>query len=119
MKKFVFSGVFVLALAMAATVYAKVGMFTGEWDTYFGGGKKTRMTLIQSGDKVSGVYSYQDGKLNGIVTDGVLMGTWVQNRDGKRGTFKFKMSPDGTTFKGKWRRGNKGEWEGEWNGERR
>lgn len=94
----------------------KVPNFTGTWDTSFG-----KMTLTQSGKKVSGTYDYYSGTIDGeIREDGNLYFKWTQKNPDKQGTGFFKLSSDASAFSGSWdytnasgaSLGNGGGWSG-------
>lgn len=85
--------------------------FTGTWDTNYG-----PLTMIQKARKVTGSYYDNKAKLEGIIEKGHLRFTYREK--GEQGEGEFKLSPDGKTFRGKYRvRGTK-EWK-EWNGTRK
>lgn len=106
------------AVSTSAQAAAMVD-FSGGWTTTWGNGASvTNMALNQYGDQVSGEYAYRGGKISGIVRGNVLSGTWVQS-DGAKGHFQFAMSPDGNSFRGRWRNGFQGPWSRDaWNGTR-
>jgi hypothetical protein len=94
----------------------------GTWDTDWG-----MMYLTQSAGKVTGTYEHDDGKIVGYIsknmTGNILVGTWSEapsylpeNNDA--GDIEFIMSDDGNTFKGNWRYGSSGDWDGSWVGTR-
>lgn len=105
-------------LAFTANVLAGPADFSGIWDTRWDSGKQTtQLTITQSGNEVTGKYTYQGGKVEGTIKGDTLSGTWVQ-KDGAKGTFIFTLSENGKSFKGKWRNGSSGAWAGEWDGTR-
>ncbi|MDM8546394.1 hypothetical protein [Candidatus Venteria ishoeyi] len=108
---------FILSLFMNTTAQA-VADFSGNWSTTWGKGSLiSNMILQQSDSSVNGSYTYQGGNISGKVQGHVLMGTWYQQDNGARGTFSFTLSPDGQSFKGRWRNGASGPWlKDVWNG---
>jgi len=81
--------------------------WSGNWQTYWRDGSALLM-LDQNGDRVRGTYPLYDGEVTGTVDDGVLRGEWRDS--GEEGTFEFRMSPDGSSFMGRY--GNGGWWTG-------
>jgi len=103
--------------AVPFTVIADVpGLYSWEglWHTNWG-----KMTLIQTGTKVSGTYTYDSGRIEGTISGNVLKGTWSESPSysppDDAGEVEFVMSEDGMTFTGKWRYGSEGDW-GKWDG---
>lgn len=88
--------------------------WTGVWETNWGD-----MTLTQTGDKVSGTYTFDQGKITGTVSGSTLTGTWSEAPSyappHDAGEVEFIMSEDGKSFTGKWRYGSEGDWGG-WDG---
>ena len=88
--------------------------WAGEWQTNWGD-----MTLTQNGAKVSGTYTYDNGKISGTVSGNILTGTWSEAPSyvppDDAGEIEFVMSADGKSFTGKWRYGSEGSW-GNWEG---
>jgi len=75
-------------------------MFAGRFETNYGG-----MALRQSGNHVSGHYTYCNGqaKIRGILIGRVLYGTWVEPcSTHKWGHFRWLLSPSGVGFVGAW-----------------
>ena len=94
------------------------GPWTGSYDTEWG-----TMTLVQNGDKVTGTYIHDDGKVVGTVSGNTLTGTWSEspsyNPPDDAGDFVLTLSADGKTITGNWRYGsNTGTWDGTWEGTR-
>lgn len=108
-----------LALLLVVTANAQAANFAGRWNTIWGNGTATtNMTMTQHGNQVAGNYAYRGGAIVGVVSANVLRGSWAQN-DGARGTFEFRLSPDGQSFQGRWRNGTSGPWAADsWNGVR-
>ncbi|HYE82507.1 MAG TPA: S-layer homology domain-containing protein [Clostridia bacterium] len=88
--------------------------WTGEWKTSWGD-----MTLTQTGEKVTGTYTFDSGKIVGTVSGNVLTGTWSESPSYSpphdAGEVEFVISEDGKSFTGKWRYGSEGDW-GNWEG---
>ncbi len=78
------------------------------------------MELVQDGDMVTGTYTCDEGRIEGMASDGRLTGTWSEEPSYQpsddTGDFVFTLSEDGASFTGQWRYGKEGEWEGSWNG---
>ena len=108
---------FLFALcATVSTTFADTADFSGKWETVWDGGSQTTsLTIEQSGSKVSGKYTYQGGKISGVVRGSVLTGSWWQ-KDGASGEYRFVLSADGRSFKGQWKNGKSKAWQGTWNG---
>lgn len=91
--------------------------FSGRWRTTYGA-----MDLNQSGDRVTGRYSYRGGRIEGRVTGGALVGRWSQDPDHKppfnAGRIEFRLGPDGRSWTGRWRTGEDGDWQEGWSGRR-
>jgi hypothetical protein len=58
------------------------------------------MTLIQNGNKVTGTYKHQNGRIEGTLDGQTITGWWYQ--DNGKGKFIFKFNSDYSGFKGKW-----------------
>ncbi len=83
--------------------------WTGTWETSWG-----KMYLIQKGDKITGNYEYDKGKIEGIISGNILSGTWAESPSYSlpydAGEIEFTISSDCKTFTGKWRRGPTSGW---------
>jgi hypothetical protein len=92
--------------------------WTGTWQSEQWG----EMKLEQSGNTVTGNYTWDDGKINGKVSGNILTGTWSEapsyKPDADAGDFEFTMFADGKGFTGQWRYGSSGDWDGTWTAER-
>jgi hypothetical protein len=81
--------------------------FAGTWiASWSGDGEEhpSRMTLLQTGSSVEGVYNDGNGTIDGTVTGNRLVGTW-SDYDGNEtvsGAFEFVLSQDAATFTGTW-----------------
>ncbi|MCB1125977.1 MAG: mechanosensitive ion channel family protein [Verrucomicrobiae bacterium] len=84
--------------------------WTGTWQTQWRTGAAI-LRLRQAGDQVTGEYPLYDGAVRGSVTGRQFNGRW-EEASGRTGGFFFVMSPDGTTFMGRF---ESGEW---WTGRR-
>ena len=83
--------------------------WTGTWNTSWG-----KMYLVQTGNKVTGNYEYDDGKIEGTINGNILSGTWSEapsyNLPYDAGEIEFTISSDCKSFTGKWRRGPTSGW---------
>jgi len=110
------------ALFITALVLISLGLiaqnkadFTGTFNMDNG---KTKMVLVQKGDRVTGDYSGQDnGKLEGTVVQGKLTYTWIQTT-GEKGKGWFTLSSDGKSISGRWGNGASDTDGGDWKGVR-
>jgi len=98
------------------TAAAMEEMVSGDWNSSFG-----MMSLKQSGNKISGTYTNQNGKIDGVLQGNIIKGTWFQAPSYKppndAGDFMFVLSADRNSFSGKYRWGFGGEeWAGNWTG---
>ncbi len=91
--------------------------WAGTWDTSWG-----TMVLSQTGDSVSGTYTWDSGHIEGSVTGNVFSGLWSEapsyNLPDDAGTVVLTLSPDGNSITGNWRYGLSGDWDGSWTGTR-
>jgi len=87
----------------------------------------TKMTLRQSGGRVTGTYDFpadlKNGTLDGVIQGNVVRGHWQhgtgQAAKGDAGSFEFTFAADASSFTGKWSKGFGGDWEKSgWNGAR-
>ena len=70
--------------------------------------------LVQDGNKVTGYYEYDNGKVTGTLKGRTLTGTWTQTK--QSGQFIFDFAPDCQSFDGRYEQ--KGRWHEDWNGTR-
>jgi len=93
-----------------------ISNWAGQWLC----GQWGRLKLTQSGNTVTGTYSYKGGKFEGYATGNTLVGIWSEEPTYKApdnaGDVQFNMSADGNAFTGYWRYGSSGTWAGTWNG---
>jgi hypothetical protein len=89
--------------------------WTGNWNTYFG-----NMTLVQTGNKVTGTYEADNGRINGTVVGNRLVGTWSEapsySPPSQAGNIEFNLSSDCNSFNGRWKYGSEGNWSTNWSG---
>jgi hypothetical protein len=87
--------------------------FTGSWQTGWG-----KVTLVQSGSKVSGSFTGQfTGSLEGELEGDVLKLTWRQTNS-EHGKAKFTLKEGGESFKGTWGKNASSTDGGPWSGQR-
>ncbi len=77
------------------------------------------MEFTQNGDKVTGTYTHDDGKIEGTVSGNTLTGTWSEapsyNPPNDAGVFVITFADDEKSFTGNWRYGSgTSEWDGTW-----
>ena len=96
---------------------APCGNFSGVYLTNYG-----PLRLTRTGDQVRGSYSSEEGKdssVTGTVRGNLLTGRWTE--PGRRGTFRFTLDPDGSSFTGSFTfdgdRNEAGEWGGHCQGD--
>ena len=68
---------------------------TGDFSTDF-----NAMRFRQDGNKVTGTYDFQNGRIEGTLNGHTLTGRWTQNNG--KGRFVFEFNKDFTAFTGKW-----------------
>ena len=89
----------------ATGIHSFTGTFETDWGT---------LSMVQTGDKVTGQYPHDKGKIDGTVADGVLYGYWYEDPSyappDDAGQIVFVMNADGKNFTGWWRYGNSGGW---------
>ncbi|MCP2520233.1 carboxypeptidase regulatory-like domain-containing protein, partial [SCandidatus Aminicenantes bacterium Aminicenantia_JdfR_composite] len=91
---------------------------SGIWNTNFG-----QMKIMQSGNRVTGTYTHDKGKIEGILNGNILIGKWSEapsySPPNDAGDIKFIFSKDFKSFTGYWRYGFGGkDWSGHWYGSR-
>jgi len=91
--------------------------WSGTWNTDWG-----TMQLQQSGDKVTGNYTHDQGRIDGTAFGSQLVGTWSEapsySPPDDGGDLEIVMSEDCQSFSGSWRYGSEGGWSGGWIGSR-
>jgi len=94
-----------------------VASFGGNWQTISNGRYSIPLTIVQSGDRVTGVYPGSNGKIEGTVSGKVLRFKWES--DGGSGSGRFVMDESGEAFSGTYNSGdNPDNVEATWNGKR-
>jgi hypothetical protein len=73
------------------------GSFQGTWNATYG-----ELRLKQSGSRVYGNYTGNDGVIEGRLRNGVLDFTWVERANNTRGAGQFSLADDGQSFEGTW-----------------
>lgn len=95
----------------------QTGGWAGTWDTSWG-----TMVLTQTGDSVSGTYTWDSGHIEGQVSGNSFWGLWSEapsyNLPNDAGEVQLTLSADGQTISGQWRYGLSGDWDGSWQGTR-
>ena len=71
----------------------------GTFQTSFGDKSIVEMVLVQDGDKVTGQYAYNNGKIEGTLNGRTLTGRWTE--DGDSGRFEFEFNKNGRSFDGR------------------
>jgi hypothetical protein len=71
-------------------------------------GFSTALTLVQSGEKVTGTFD-QGGTINAVLIGRTVSGYWSRGADG--GDVALDFADDGATFTGKTRTGYSGDWD--------
>lgn len=85
---------------------------SGKWDTTWGD-----MILIQTGKNVSGSYTWDNGKIEGVLNGNIMTGTWSEEPtyNPPRDAGKIEFTFNHNTFLGKWGYGDEplsGAWVG-------
>ena len=87
----------------------------GTWQTNWG-----QMIIAQNSNSITGTYEHDNGKIKGTITGNKITGTWSEAptylAPKDSGEFEFTLSSDGKSFTGRWRYGNKGDWQAGWDG---
>ena len=99
------------------TYVAPVASFAGTWETISNNKNSISLTMVQTGNTVTGVYPGNNGKIEGTVTGKVLRFKWQS--DGGGGSGRFVIDDSGQAFSGTYNRGNDpDEVDFTWNGKR-
>ncbi len=94
-----------------------VASFAGSWETISNGQYAIQLTVVQTGNKVTGIYPSNNGKIEGTVSGRVLRFKWES--DGGSGSGRFVLDETERAFSGTYNRGeNPDEVEATWNGKR-
>ncbi len=97
------------------TYEPEVASFAGNWETISDGQNSISLTVVQTGNKVTGLYPSKNGKIEGTVVGQVLRFKWES--DGGSGSGRFVMNESGFSFSGTYNRGDDpDEVEATWNG---
>jgi hypothetical protein len=92
----------------------EIRSFAGKWNTTWGA-----MTLAVKGDRISGNYAHDGGRIEGTVSAGGMEaeGHWAEQPTYKgpddAGAFRLKLASDGRSFSGPWGYGeglDRGDW---------
>lgn len=91
-------------------------IFSGTWTTSLG-----EMKLVQTGNKVTGTFSEDNGEILGTVRGHVLVGMWIKPSSEDAlvkdfGDIMLYISNDNASMRGKWRSGSNGPWNHEFSG---
>lgn len=109
MRRLLLPAFLLLALVLDALGATWASDWDGTWATRWRDGG-ARMSLEQDGDRVTGSYTPQEGRIEARIDGNRLIGQWRE--PGYQGRFEFTLAPDGKTFTGRFA---SGEW---WTGER-
>ena len=89
--------------------------WTGTWETNWG-----EMVLQQTGNKVTGTYVHDQGRISGTISDNILTGTWSEapsySPTNDAGDVELTLAEDCRSFEGRWRYGSEGDWSEGWTG---
>lgn len=93
-----------------------VSSFAGTWDTISSGAYPIQLTIVQTGDRVTGIYPSHNGKIEGTVSGRVLRFKWES--DGGSGSGRLVMEESGKAFSGTYNKGDDpDDVEATWNGQ--
>ncbi len=104
---------FALAVVASSAARPLGGTWEGAWNTNYG-----VMTLLQTGNHVTGTYTYSGGSIDGTAAGNTLTGTWDQKGSGTHGKFVFTLSADGNSWTGLWGYNDETPTRTNWNGTR-
>ena len=80
------------------------------------------MELLQSGNSVTGSYTWDQGKISATVSGNKITGTWSESPSygppNDAGDIEVTMSEDCRSFSGRWRYGSSGDWKTDYTGSR-
>jgi hypothetical protein len=85
--------------------------------------ERGKITIQQSGNKITGNYERNNGRIEGTVEGREIRGRWMEaptyTPPKCAGELRFTFSEDKKTFKGKWHQGfEEKEWREDWNGKK-
>ena len=89
----------ILWLVASLPALGKTIAVAGTFQTSFGDNSIVEMVLVQDGDKVTGQYAYNNGKIEGTLNGRTLTGRWTE--DGDSGRFEFEFNKNGRSFDGR------------------
>ena len=98
-----------LTILLLGTVKAQT--ITGVYDSDF-----NEMTLQINGNKVTGTYKWNDGRIEGMLSGHTLTGRWTQSN--AKGRLVFVFNSDFSAFTGKWSY-NDAEPNSKWDGKKK
>jgi len=84
-----------LAILLLSCFFGFSQSISGVYNTDF-----KEMTITQNGNKVTGTYKHQNGRVEGTLNGQTLTGFWVQ--DNGKGKFIFEFNSDFSGYTGKW-----------------
>jgi hypothetical protein len=86
------------------TYIPPVTSFAGIWETITNSQHHFVLTMVQTGTKVTGIYTRGNGKIEGTVSGRVLRFKWES--DGGTGSGRFVMDESGKVFSGTYNKGD-------------
>lgn len=97
------------------TYKSEPASFAGNWETISSGRYSIPLTIVQTGNRVTGLYPGNNGKIEGTVSGKVLRFKWES--DGGTGSGRFVMDESNQAFSGTYNSGDDPEEvEATWNG---
>jgi len=84
-----------LAILLLSCFFGFSQSISGVYNTDF-----KEMTITQNGNKVTGTYKHQNGRVEGTLNGQTLTGFWYQ--DNGKGKFVFEFNSDFSGYLGKW-----------------
>lgn len=92
-------------------------VWEGTWTSNLGD-----VVLRREGDKLTGTYPHDQGRIEGVVVSNTLTGMWAEapsyESPNDSGDLEITLSADCQSFSAKWRYGSSGEWKADWAGQR-
>jgi hypothetical protein len=98
----------IIVVALLVSLISFSQNISGTYKTDFGD-----MTLTNNGNRITGTYKHKGGKVEGILTNKTLVGTWTQTNG--KGKIEFIFNSDFSSFTGKWGNNNnvpRSKWNG-------